>query len=108
MNKKLSTTATFIFSAALISISSASFAADGKELYTAKGCVACHGADAKTPMTAMYPKVAGQNKEYLTQQMKDIKSGARSNGQSMVMKGIMAAVSDEEIAALSEYLSGLE
>ncbi|WP_299879090.1 cytochrome c [uncultured Cocleimonas sp.] len=108
MISKLSSTSALLITAGLLTFSSASFAADGKELYTAKGCVACHGADAKTPMTAMYPKVAGQNKEYLTQQMKDIKSGARSNGQSMVMKGIMAAVSDEEIEALSEYLSGLE
>ena len=108
MISKLSATGTLLITAGFLTFSSATFAADGKELYTAKGCLACHGADAKTPMTAMYPKIAGQNKEYLTQQMKDIKSGARSNGQSMVMKGIMAAVSEEEITALSEYLSGLE
>lgn len=108
MGKKILTTATLILSTALLTLSTASFAADGKELYTAKGCTACHGADAKTPMTPLYAKLAGQSKEYLVQQMKDIKSGARNNGQSIVMKGIMAAVSDEEITALSEYLSGLE
>ena len=54
-----------------------------------------------------YPKIAGQSLEYTTQQMNDIKSGARSNGQSIVMKGIMAGVSDEEIKAISTYLSGL-
>lgn len=106
MNKKLSTT--LLLTTALISFSSASFAADGKELYTTKGCLACHGADANTPMTPAYPKLAGQSKEYTEQQLKDIKSGARSNGQSVVMKGIMAAVSDEEITALAEYLAGLK
>lgn len=107
MNRKISTVATFMLSAALISISSASFAADGKDIYTAKGCLACHGADGNTPMIPSYPKVAGQSKDYLVQQMKDIKSGARNNGQSVVMKGIMAAVSDEEITALADYLAGL-
>jgi len=108
MINKLSTTATLILSTVLLTFSSTSFAADGKELYTAKGCSACHGADGNTPMTAAYPKVAGQSKEYLEQQMKDIKSGARSNGQSVVMKGIMAAVSDEETSAIAEYLAGLK
>lgn len=108
MNIKFSKTATLILSTALLTISSASFAADGKELYNTKGCTACHGEDAKTPMTPLYAKLAGQSKEYLVQQMKDIKSGARNNGQSVVMKGIMAAVSDEEITALAEYISALE
>lgn len=96
---------------ALLSIavlgSTQSFAADGKALYTAKGCSACHGADAKSPIMPAYPKVAGQSKEYTVQQLNDIKSGARSNGLSAAMKGVMAAVSDDEISAISEYLSGL-
>jgi len=88
-------------------MSSTAFAADGKDLYTAKGCTACHGADAKSPIMPQYPKIAGQGKEYLVQQMTDIKSGARSNGQSAVMKGVIASVSEDEIKALAEYLSGL-
>ena len=81
-------------------------AADGKALFTAKGCVACHGADGNTPIMPVYPKIAGQNKDYAVQQMKDIKSGARANGQSMAMKAIMASVSDEETAAIAEWLAG--
>ena len=84
---------------------------DGGALYKnpAKGgCVACHGKDAKTPLLPMYPKLAGQNKEYMIQQMKDIKSGARSNGMTAAMKGIMHMVNDEEIAAIADHLSKLE
>ncbi len=81
--------------------------ADGAATYTAKGCAACHGADAKTAIAPAYPHIAGQTKEYLSQQMQDIKSGARSNGQSAAMKGIMAGVSDAEIEILAEYLAGL-
>ena len=84
------------------------FAADdGEKLFKNKTCVACHGADAKTPLMPLYPKLAGQNKDYAKQQMLDIKSGKRANGQSAAMKGVMHLVSDEEIEALAEYVSGL-
>ena len=92
----------------LMTAASSVMAADGAGLYTAKGCTACHGADAKTPITPFYPKIAGQAKEYTAQQMTDIKSGARNNGQTDAMKAIMASVSEEEIGALAEYLSGLK
>ncbi len=106
MNKliKISTSIAAIL---LISLSGSAIA-DGAATYTAKGCAACHGADAKTPIMPSYPKIAGQTKEYTIQQLTDIKSGARSNGQSAVMKGVMAAVSEEEIVTLAEYLSGLK
>lgn len=93
--------------AGLLLMSTTAFAADGAATYVAKGCSACHGADGKSPIMPAYPKIAGQSKEYSAQQMTDIKTGDRSNGQSIVMKGIMAGVSDEEITALAEYLSGL-
>lgn len=80
----------------------------GAELYVSKGCVACHGADGKTTTMPTYPNIAGQNKEYIEQQMKDIKSGDRANGQSIVMKGIMSAISAEELTEISAYVAGLE
>jgi len=86
---------------------SAFAADDGAKLFKDKTCVACHGADAKTPLMPFYPKLAGQNKDYAKQQMLDIKSGKRANGQSAAMKGVMHLVSDEEIEALAEYISSL-
>jgi cytochrome c len=83
-------------------------AADGAALYTAKTCVACHGADGKTPVLPAYPKIAGQNETYVLQQLKDIKSGTRSNGMSAAMKAVMATVSDEEMATLATYVAGLK
>ncbi|MCP4993989.1 MAG: c-type cytochrome [Gammaproteobacteria bacterium] len=82
-------------------------ASPGAALYTAKGCAGCHGADAKSPIMPVYPKIAGQSKEYVDFQMKAIKDGTRANGQSVVMKGIMAGVTDADTAVLAEYLSGL-
>ena len=83
-------------------------APDGAKLYQEKTCIACHGKDAKKPLTPAYPKLAGQNAAYAEQQMKDIKSGARANGNSAAMKGVMHLVSDEEIKALADYLSKLK
>ena len=93
---------------ALMALSPAAFALDGAELYKTKTCFTCHGKDGKTTIMPSYPKVAGQNEAYALQQMKDIKSGARANGMSAAMKGIMHLVSDEEMEALAKYLSTLE
>lgn len=81
---------------------------DGAKLYLDKTCHTCHGKDASTPLIDSYPSIAGQSKEYLAQQIRDIKTGARSNGQTASMKGIMHLVSDDEITAISDYLSTLE
>lgn len=77
----------------------------GAALYQAKSCFTCHGADGKTTIMDTYPKIAGQSAEYLFAQMKDIKTGTRSNGQTAVMKGIVAAVSDEDMKTIAEWLS---
>ena len=81
---------------------------DGAQLYMTKTCLACHGKDAKTPLLPEYPKLAGQNAPYALQQMKDIKSGARNNANTAAMAGIMHLVSEDEMQALAEYISGLE
>ncbi len=90
-----------------LGVTSAAVAADGAELYKAKACFSCHGADAKTPIMPLYPKLAGQNAQYALNQMLDIKSGKRANGQSAVMKGIVAGVSDDDLKAIAEWLSTL-
>ena len=88
--------------------SSQVLALDGASLYKTKTCIACHGPEGRKPLMPNYPKLAGQNKAYLLQQMKDIKSGARNNGNTAAMKGVMHLVSDEEMEALADYLSKLK
>jgi len=92
----ISLAASFSFNAA---------AADGEALYTQKMCQTCHGAEGKAPIMGAYPKINGQNKDYLVAQMKDIKSGARSNGMTAAMKAMVATVTDEEFEAIADYLS---
>ena len=81
-------------------------ALDGAALYKTKTCFACHGQDANTPTPGQpYPKLAGQNADYAFNQMKDIKSGARSNGQTAAMKGVMGLVTDEEMRVIADWLA---
>ena len=93
--------ATFVASPAIAAL-------DGAALYKDKTCNACHGPTGNKPLMPNYPKLAGQNAAYMEQQMKDIKSGARANGQSAAMKGVMHLVNDEEIKAIADYLSKLK
>ena len=94
-----------MMSGLLMVLSCSAFALDGAELYKTKTCYTCHGKDGKTPIMPSYPNIAGQNEEYTLQQMKDIKSGARANGMSAAMKGIMHLVDDEEMKALAAYIA---
>jgi cytochrome c len=83
-------------------------AADGATLFAKKTCLACHGKDAKTPILPTYPKLAGQSADYAYNQMIDIKSGARNNGQTAAMKGIMPLVSEEEMRTIANWLATLQ
>jgi cytochrome c553 len=80
----------------------------GSKLFMTKTCLACHGADGKTPILPTYPRIAGHNAEYALQQMRDIKSGARANSMAVMgMQGVMHLVNDEEIVQLAEFISTL-
>ncbi|MCF8151243.1 MAG: c-type cytochrome [Burkholderiaceae bacterium] len=99
---------TLILAAAVAATLATPVLADGKALYMEKTCIACHGKDAKKPLTPDYPKLAGQNAKYAEKQMQDIKSGARANGNAAAMKGVMHLVSDAEIKELAKYLSEIK
>ncbi len=80
---------------------------EGQDLYKSKGCTACHGAAGISP-APMWPNIAGQHKQYLVAQMKDIKSGKRNNGMSVTMKPLVAGVSDAEMEKIADWLSKLK
>jgi len=82
-------------------------ALDGAALYAQRTCIACHGVDAMTPILPEYPKLAGQSEAYALRQMRDIKSGARNNGNTAAMAGVMHLVTDEEMQILAAYIAGL-
>ena len=96
-----------VFAALSLTVSTTALA-DGAGLYQTKTCWSCHGKDAKTPIMPMYPKLAGQGSDYAYNQMQDIKSGARNNGQTAAMKGVMGLVNDAEIREIADWLATLK
>ncbi len=100
--KKIAIAACFVLFAAS---SLPAFSEDGASLYASRGCVGCHGAEGNVPLVPTYPKIGGQNREYVINQLNDFKSGKRMNGMAAVMVGMVAALTDEDIQSLATYLS---
>lgn len=71
----------------------------GKE--KSKTCAACHGPDGNSP-SPEFPKLAGQNYDYLMKALKDYKSGARKNP---IMAPQAANLSQRDIADLAAFYS---
>ena len=95
------------FAALSLSVST-TVLADGADLYKKKTCWSCHGKDANSPIMPIYTKLTGQGADYDYNQMKDIKSGARNNGQTAAMKGVMGLVNDAEMREIADWLATLK
>lgn len=80
-------------------------AADAEEVrareIVAQRCFSCHGLTGSST-TTQFPKLAGQNVEYLTKQMFNFQSRAR---RSVVMEDQMVGLSGNDIEALASYFS---
>ena len=94
-------------------VESPQLAALGKALYEegnratgVPGCVGCHLANGAGYQR--YPRLAGQTRAYIVQQLVDFKSGARRNDRARVMRAVAGRLTDEEMKAVAEYLAGLE
>jgi cytochrome c553 len=94
-----------ILSMILASMMSGSMAADiaaGKS--RAAQCAACHGADGHAVMPQT-PNLAGQDEDYLAEQLKAFRSGERQNE---TMSVIAKPLSDAEIDNLAAYFHSLK
>ncbi len=88
-----------------LSFSLPAFSEDGATLYLTRGCIGCHGAGGNAPVAPNYPKIGMQNKEYTINQLNDFKNNKRTNGLAALMLGMVAALTEEDIHNLAEYLS---
>lgn len=70
-------------------------------------CMACHGAAGAGVPRSGYPRVGGQKAEYLEQSLQGYKSGDRDSDPNRMMRDIAERLSDEDIRAVSSYMSGL-
>ena len=64
-------------------------------------CHLCHGEEGEAS-SAVYPRLAGQNRTYLVKQLKNFRDGKRK---SDTMNEMAAGLTDEQIEALAEYFS---
>lgn len=71
-------------------------------------CSACHGLNGSGVSQAKFPSVSGQNVEYLTIQLQKFRSGERTNDNNSIMGKIAAKLSDDDIAAITQYMSSLK
>lgn len=67
-------------------------------------CTACHGADGNS-VNGEWPKLAGQHAQYIDRQLHLYKSGGRQNA---IMMGMVAALSDQDMADLAAYYAANE
>ncbi len=72
-------------------------------------CKICHGERGKGKYSATdsYPVIGGQHRIYLREQLRNWRSGERRNSPNGVMNAVTKALSDTEIEALADYISGL-
>jgi cytochrome c553 len=87
----------------------------GENLYRAgniktgvTACIACHSPSGKGNGPAGYPALGGQYAEYTEKQLLAYRSGERNSGaNAKIMQGVAQALTDKEIKALANYISGL-
>ncbi len=79
-------------------------------LLTKGACASCHGANYSKPIDPSYPKIAGQHSDYLFVALKAYKleNNPTSGRNNAVMSAIARQFSNDELKALSKYVSSLE
>lgn len=72
-------------------------------------CVHCHGKNGKgaSKTNPFFPVIGGQHKTYLVKMLKDFKLKKRTNDPAGMMAAVAMKMSDADIDAVAEYLSGL-
>jgi cytochrome c553 len=70
-------------------------------------CMACHGPTARGNEPAKFPALRGQQSVYVSKQLTDYASGARTTGPNGIMETIAKRLSPEDIRNVSSYLQGI-
>ena len=70
-------------------------------------CMACHGPNGKGVPAAGWPMLSGQYSQYTEAQLRAFASGERNNSPNGMMHDIAKKMTEEEIKAVSAYVSGL-
>ncbi len=71
-------------------------------------CMACHGPNGSGMPAAKWPALSGQYSAYVEAQLKAFAAGDRNNDPSNMMGDIASRMTEEEMKAVSAYVSGLK
>ena len=71
-------------------------------------CSGCHSPTGAGNAPAAFPRLGGQYPNYVAQQLRNFRGGERTNdGEAQVMRQVAELMSDAEITAVANYISGL-
>jgi cytochrome c553 len=89
--------------------------AAGREIYKGgnlqtgvPACQACHGPAGGGMAGIGYPQLGGQYVDYTLLQLKAFKDGTRKNDAKNMMRSIVEKMSDEDMAAVANYIASLK
>lgn len=108
--KKFALTLTILFG--FVGTTSATMKGDAEAGKTKSiTCTACHGTDGNKTLDGSYPKLAGQNAEYLVKQLIEFKKASETAGKegrnNVVMNGQAAMLSEQDMHDISAYFASL-
>lgn len=69
-------------------------------------CASCHGPNG-AGVPAQFPRLAGQHAQYVETQLRNFRSGDRANDGGKMMQVIARKMTDREMRAVAEFISGL-
>lgn len=90
------------------------YVAQGQALYRGgnltsgvPACAACHSPKGDGNSLALFPRLGGQNSQYVRDQLLKFKSKQRSNDPNSMMRDIAARLNEQELEAIAQYVQGL-
>ena len=78
----------------------------GIQVNAVPACASCHGPTGDG-LPVKYPRLGGQHTEYVLNQLRQFRLGARANDEAKVMRTIAAKLTDQEMEAVADYIQGL-
>lgn len=70
-------------------------------------CASCHSPNG-VGIPPLYPRLAGQHAEYTVAQLRAFRTEQRANDVNNVMRDIVTHMSEKEMQAVAEFISGLQ
>jgi cytochrome c553 len=71
-------------------------------------CIGCHGPSGHGNYLAAYPRIGGQNAQYVLTTLKAYADGSRKSDPNQMMRNIASQLLEDEMQAVASYVQGLQ